>query len=80
MKVPLSWLKEYIEITLDPHEIARLLTFAGLEVESINFIGLPQPDQLQNQTSIYGLKWDRKNIVVADITKVEQHPTADRLV
>ncbi|MBS61172.1 MAG: phenylalanine--tRNA ligase subunit beta [Anaerolineaceae bacterium] len=80
MKVPLSWLKEYIEITLDPHEIARLLTFAGLEVESINFIGLPQPDQLQNQTSIYGLEWDRNNIIVADINKVEHHPNADRLV
>ncbi|MBO37046.1 MAG: phenylalanine--tRNA ligase subunit beta [Anaerolineaceae bacterium] len=80
MKVPLSWLKDYIEIDLDPHEIARLLTFAGLEVESINFIGLPQSNQRQNQTSIYGLEWDRNDIIVADITKVEHHPNADRLV
>ena len=49
MKVPLSWLKDYIEIDLDPHEIARLLTFAGLEVESINFIGLPQSNQHQTK-------------------------------
>ncbi|MEE3228108.1 MAG: phenylalanine--tRNA ligase subunit beta, partial [Chloroflexota bacterium] len=80
MKVPLSWLKDYIEIDLDPHEIARLLTFAGLEVESINFIGLPQSNQRQNQTSIYGLEWDRNDIIVADITKIEHHPNADRLV
>ncbi|HJO90426.1 MAG TPA: phenylalanine--tRNA ligase subunit beta, partial [Anaerolineales bacterium] len=62
------------------HEIARLLTFAGLEVESINLIGLPQSNQHQNQTSIDGLEWNRNDIVVADITKVEHHPNADRLV
>lgn len=34
MKFPLSWLKEYIPIELPPHEIAKLLTFAGIEVDS----------------------------------------------
>ena len=55
MKVPLSWLKDYIDISLDPHEVAHLLTFAGLEVESIHYIGLPQPNQHQSQTKTTGL-------------------------
>lgn len=33
MKVPLSWLKEYIDLNLTPAEIANKLTLAGLEVE-----------------------------------------------
>ena len=33
MKVPLSWLKEFVEIARTPDEVAHLLTFAGLEVE-----------------------------------------------
>jgi phenylalanyl-tRNA synthetase beta chain len=35
MKFPLSWLKEYIDITLPPAQIAKILTLAGIEVESI---------------------------------------------
>ena len=35
MKVPLSWLKDFVEIALPAEEIARRLTFAGLEVESL---------------------------------------------
>lgn len=34
MKFPLSWLKEYIAIELPPQEIAKLLTFAGIEVDA----------------------------------------------
>jgi phenylalanyl-tRNA synthetase beta chain len=35
MKVPLSWLKDYVDITLPPEELAHRLTMAGTEVEKI---------------------------------------------
>lgn len=35
MKVPLSWLKEFVDIKSTPSQIADLLTQAGLEVEGI---------------------------------------------
>lgn len=41
MRVPLSWLKEYIDIKLPPIEIAKVLTQAGLEVDAIEPIDLP---------------------------------------
>src|SRR6476661_595719 len=39
MRVPLSWLREYIEINVTPEELARRLTLAGQEVEHIHRIG-----------------------------------------
>ncbi len=35
MKVPLNWLKEFVEIDCSPTELAEWLTMAGLEVEEI---------------------------------------------
>lgn len=35
MKVSLSWLKEFAKIEMEPKEIAKLLTMAGLEVDAI---------------------------------------------
>lgn len=35
MKVPLSWLKEYIDINLTPAQISKVLTMAGLEVDAV---------------------------------------------
>ena len=35
MKIPLSWLKEYIKLDQTPAELAKLLTMAGIEVDSI---------------------------------------------
>ncbi len=37
MKAPYSWLKEYVEITLTPEELAERLTLAGLEVERVEY-------------------------------------------
>ena len=36
MKIPLSWLQEYIRLDLPPIQTAKLLTMAGLEVDSID--------------------------------------------
>jgi phenylalanyl-tRNA synthetase beta chain len=38
MKFSLNWLKDYIQLELSPAEIAKILTSAGLEVESIKNI------------------------------------------
>ena len=35
MKVSLSWLKDYVRIETDIHDLTSALTMAGLEVESI---------------------------------------------
>lgn len=40
MKVPLGWLKEFARIEMEPQEIAKWLTLAGLEVESIDSFSL----------------------------------------
>jgi phenylalanyl-tRNA synthetase beta chain len=36
MKVSLSWLKDYTDITMEPAELADALTMAGLEVDSVS--------------------------------------------
>lgn len=77
MKIPLSWLKEYVDISIPVEELAERLTLAGLEVESIDYIGLPAPATSGAQA---GLAWDRDKIVVAAILEVKPHPNADRLV
>lgn len=36
MKVPLSWLKEFVDLSATPTQIAQILTQAGIEVEGID--------------------------------------------
>ena len=87
MKVPLSWLKDFVDIVLSPEEIAYKLTFGGLEVEEIEYIGWPRPHdaarglpaQWRQEFKTYGLSWDPAKIVVAQILEVMPHPNADRL-
>jgi phenylalanyl-tRNA synthetase beta chain len=88
MKLPLSWLKDYIDLDgLSVEEIARKLTLAGLEVEEIKYAGLSMPDvsttgmhsSERHEFKTGGLSWDRDKIVVAEIRQVNPHPNADRL-
>ncbi|GAC1656582.1 MAG: phenylalanine--tRNA ligase subunit beta [Ktedonobacteraceae bacterium] len=46
MKVPLSWLKDYVDITMTPEELAHMLTMAGLEVEAIEYVGAGWGDKI----------------------------------
>ena len=70
MQVPISWLKDYVDITLPVDELAEKLTLAGLEVEHVERIGLPGAE----------LVWDRDKIFVGQLLKVERHPNADKLL
>lgn len=63
MKVPLSWLKEYIDIAMSPEDLGHMLTMAGLEVESIDYIGA---------------SWGDK-IITAQITHLEKVEKSDHL-
>jgi phenylalanyl-tRNA synthetase beta chain len=63
MKVPLSWLKDYVDITMSPEELADALTMAGLEVETIEYIGK---------------SWGDK-IITAQITHLEKVAGSDHL-
>ncbi len=93
MKVPLSWLRDFVSISLTAEELAYKLTFAGLEVEDIEYVGLapsdgpqqgrvsglpPKPGKASGPAA-RGLAWDPAKIVVAQILEVLPHPNADRL-
>jgi phenylalanyl-tRNA synthetase beta chain len=89
MKVPISWIKDYVAIEIPIEELARKMTMAGLEVEEIIFVGLPLPGgkvdirpggHLRQETKISGIEWDPEHIVVGAILEVMPHPNADRLV
>ena len=64
MKVPISWLRDYVDITMDIEELAERMTLVGLEVASVEDIGS---------------EWNREKIFVGKVLRVEEHPNADRL-
>ncbi len=71
MRVPLSWLNEYVEVKNLPIEALRQrCDLAGLEIGSIDIIGHPGAE----------LPWDPDKIVTAEVLNVRAHPNADRLV
>ncbi|MFL5625902.1 MAG: phenylalanine--tRNA ligase subunit beta [Ktedonobacteraceae bacterium] len=61
--MPLSWLKEYVDITMSPEELADTLTMAGLEVEAVEYVGS---------------EWGDK-IITAQITHLEKVAGSDHL-
>ncbi len=89
MKVPITWLREFVDIELSIPELAHRLTLAGLEVEEIRFVGLPLPEgkveghtgrKRSIGTNVTGLAWDPEKFVVGAVLEVMPHPDADRLV
>ncbi len=64
MKVPVSWLNEYIDISdLSVEQLAEKITFCGIEVEGIDTVGATVSS----------------DFVVGEILTAEKHPNADKL-
>ena len=70
MRVPLSWLGDFVELDGSPDELAELLTNAGLEVKAIDRFGVDGAD----------LSWPADLVMAARVLRVDPVPDADRLV
>lgn len=63
MKLPISWLKEYVDISgISNKEYSETLSIFGSKVENIEYLGE-----------------EIKNVVTGRITSIEPHPDADKL-
>ena len=67
MKVPVSWLREYVTFDLPVEELARRLVFTSCEVDRIVPRGVPDKDD------------NLGRFVVGKVLEAEKHPNADRL-
>ncbi len=81
MLVPISWIKDYVDIDIPVELLAERLTVAGLEVAHINYIGIAQQqvEGIQMPTSDH-LVWDREKLLLGRIVEVNEHPDAHSLV
>jgi len=81
MKIPITWLKDYVDIDdLDLEALAKVMTMVGLEVEEIRLVGLPMPPGERHEFKYVGLSWPEDKFIVAQVDEVMPHPNADRLV
>ncbi len=89
MRVPLSWLKDYVDITLPVDELEEKLTLAGLEVGAVDYIGVLPPESVRQRKQMKAgdvatgngrIAWERDKIFVGRIVESQKHPNADRLI
>jgi phenylalanyl-tRNA synthetase beta chain len=67
MRVPFSWIKEYVDWQGSVEELAEVLTMSGTEVEGIDWVGAPRdPENLSR-------------FVVGKVLTRDKHPNADKL-
>lgn len=67
MKLPLSWLFDYVRPALDEQALAHRITDAGPAVEAVEHLRMPAADG------------NLGNFRVGRVVSAEQHPNADRL-
>jgi phenylalanyl-tRNA synthetase beta chain len=67
MRIPFSWLREYVVWDGTVEELAQVLTMSGTEVEAIDWVGAPRdPENLSR-------------FVVGRVLTCGRHPNADKL-
>jgi phenylalanyl-tRNA synthetase beta chain len=65
MKISYNWIKDYLKIDLDPHELSEILTGIGLEVEG-----------MEEWESVKG---GLKGVVIGEVLTCKKHPDAEKL-
>ncbi len=82
MRVPISWLRDFVDIPADVsvEYLAERLTLAGLEVKGIEYRGIPQSAERFGVPPSDHLVWNREKILLGYIYEVTAHPNADKLV
>lgn len=65
MKLSYNWLKNYINLNIDPNKLSELLTDGGLEVEGLE--------------KIESIKGGLKGVIIGEVLTCEKHQNADRL-
>jgi phenylalanyl-tRNA synthetase beta chain len=65
MKVSLNWLKDYLDINLDPQKIGEILTEIGLEVEG--------------EEQVESIPGGLAGVLVGEVLTCGPHPNADKL-
>ncbi|HJX71355.1 MAG TPA: phenylalanine--tRNA ligase subunit beta [Bacteroidales bacterium] len=65
MNISYNWLKDYINLSLKPEEVAHILTNIGLEVEAIE--------------TYEQVKGGMNGLVIGKVLTCEKHPNADKL-
>lgn len=65
MKISYNWLKQYLNINIEPEIVAQALTSAGLEVEEFS--------------RFESIKGGLEGIVTGKVVSVQKHPNAEKL-
>jgi phenylalanyl-tRNA synthetase beta chain len=65
MKISYNWIKDYLDIDIDPHKLSVILTQLGLEVEA-----------MEEWESVKG---GLKGVVIGEVLTCKKHPDADKL-
>ena len=69
MRVPLSWLREYVPLP-DPAVLVERLTLAGLEAAGVRVFGLLVPEGLRVKPGEETPVWERDKVVVGKVLKI----------
>src|SRR5438874_1346383 len=75
MRVPMRWLREFVDIEMSAEEIGHRLTMAGIEVGSVHHIGAEWERVVIGQVDEIERHPNADNLFVAKVDVGESHIT-----